>query len=95
MGLSNKWQVQGEMTREQFELEMHKRLNALKEMIRSEGWKFMLDSLSSREDELIQAPPAGADDALARMGELRALRHLSSAPYTWVTQLETALKQPE
>ena len=92
MTLNNKWQVQGEMTKEQFEMEMRRRLASLQEMIRGDGWRFMMDALAQREDELIQTPAAGGDDALARMAELRALRHIASVPRIWTVQLESALK---
>lgn len=92
MGLNDKWKVQGEMSKEQFELEMRRRLAALQELLRGDGWKFLMDSLAQREDELIQAAPASGDGALAALGELRALRYLASAPHMWATQLEGALK---
>ena len=53
MTLNNKWQVQGEMTKEQFEMEMRRRLASLQEMIRGDGWRFMMDALAQREDEQI------------------------------------------
>lgn len=89
------WQVQGNMTAEQFKLELRRRASALKSMTESEGWKFMVESFTAKEEEALQTLPTSGDDALARLASVRAFRYLATAPQEWIAQIESALNQEQ
>lgn len=87
------WQVQGNMTAEQFKLELRRRASALKSMVESDGWKYMLESLTTKEEEALQTMPVSGEDALGRLAAVRSYRYLTTAPQEWIAQIESALSQ--